>query len=343
MLPRSLPASRIPPSDQAPPLRWGILGSGWIAERFVAALHAHTTQIPYAVGSRSQPSADAFARANNLTHAYGSYDQLLADPNVDVVYVATPHNFHRDHALQTIAAGKHVVVEKPMGVDAAEAEEIAAAARTAGVYCVEALWSLFLPKFDVIRQLLADGAIGEPWTVLADMGEWFDREHRIRRPELAGGPMLDLGTYPVMFATWVLGEASDVVALGTAAPTGVDAQFGAVLRTGGGGIASVFSSIDVLTPTAATLGGTEGELVLDGPFYQPGGFTLRDHDGDTRRWEEPAVAHQALHFEAAAAARDIVDGRTESPLRPLDDTLSTLRTMDRITAALATSSTTKES
>lgn len=335
MLSNALPVSRIPSSDQAPPLRWGILGSGWIAERFVAALHAHTAQIPYAVGSRSLASAETFARANGVARAYGSYEQLVADPQVDVVYVASPHNFHREHALLAISAGKHVVIEKPMGVDADEAAEVVAAARTAGVYCVEAVWTLFLPKFDVIRQLLADGAIGEPRTVLADMGEWFDDAHRIRDPQLAGGPMLDLGTYPVMFVNWVLGEARDVVALGTVAPSGVDAQFGAVLRTEQGSFASLHSSIDTLTPTMATVGGTDGELVLDGPFYQPGNFTVRDHDGSSLRWEEPAIAHTALHFEAAAAARDITEGRIESPLRPLDDTLATLRTMDRITAALA--------
>lgn len=342
MLPTSLPVSRIPPSDQAPPLRWGILGSGWIAERFVGALHAHTTQIPYAVGSRSLTSAEAFAQAHGVGTTHGSYEQLVTDPDVDVVYVATPHNFHHDHALLAIAAGKHVVVEKPMGLSASEAEEVIAAARAAGVYCVEALWSLFLPKFDVIRQLLEDSAVGEPVSVLAELGEWFDGAHRIRDPRLAGGPMLDLGTYPVMFANWILGEADDVVALGTAAPSDVDAQFGAVLRTARGGIASLYSSIDTLTPTMATVGGTDGELVLDGPFYQPGGFTVRDHSGASLRWEEPALAHTALHFEATAAARDITDGRTESPLRPLDDTLSTLRTMDRISAALSTTAISQE-
>lgn len=333
MLPSSLPSSRIPASTDAPPLRWGVLGTGWIAQRFVAALHGYTRQVPYAVGSRALTSAQAFAVAHGVERPYGSYAALLADPAVDVVYVATPHNHHLHVALDAIAAGKHVVVEKPIGVSALEARRIADAARRAGVYCVEALWMLFLPKYDVLRQLLADEVIGRPVSVVADMAEWFPSGHRIRRADLAGGPMFDLGTYPVALAVWVLGAPSEVVALGTRAASDVEAQFGAVLRTPSGGIASLFSSIDVLTPTTATIGGTEGEILIEGPFYMPGGFTVRDGRGRELRWEEPQVAHTALHFEAAAVARDIAVGRTESPLRPLAASIATLAAMDRIAAA----------
>ncbi len=339
MLPSALPRSRVPASDAAPPLRWGVLGTGWIAERFITSLRRHTRQVRYAVGSRSLPAAEAFARAQGVQVAYGSYAELLADPAVDVVYVATPHNHHLGDALAAVVAGKHVVVEKPLGVNAGEAEQIAAAAQAAGVYCLEALWTLFLPKLDVVRQLLDGGAIGDPLTVVADLGEWFPAEHRIRRADLAGGPLLDLGTYPVMLATWALGEPADVVALATPAASGVDAQLGAVLRTAGGGLATVASSIDVLTPTAATIGGRDGEIVLDGIFYQPGRFTVRDRAGGELVWDEPAVAHDALHFEAAAAAADIVTGRLESPVRPLAASIATLRTLDRITAATAAAAT----
>lgn len=333
MLPNALPASRVPDPRTAPPLRWGILGTGWIAKRFVAAMTAHTGQIPHAVGSRSQAGADRFAAAHGIATAHGSYDALLDDPAVDVVYIATPHNHHLPAALDTIAAGKHLLVEKPLGVNADEAIQIADAARTAGVYCAEALWTLFLPKFDVLRHLLDDGAIGEPRSVIADFGEWFDADHRIRRSELAGGPMLDLGTYPVSLSTWVLGEPAQVTALSTPAPTGVEAQFGAVLGSDRGALTTIFSSIDALTPTAATIAGSDGEIVIGGPFYQPGPFTVRDHEGAALCWQEPLIAHAGLHFEAAAVARDIAQGRTESTIRPLQDSVVTLRTMDRIAAA----------
>lgn len=332
MLPNTLPASRIKPSSEAPPLRWGVLGTGWIAGRFIAALRGHTRQVVQAVGSRSQPGAERFAAEHGVARAHGSYAALLADPTVDVVYVATPHNHHLDVALAAIAAGKHVVVEKPLGVDAAEAARIATAARAAGVYCVEALWTLFLPKFDVLRQLLADGVVGRPLSVVADTAEWFPAEHRIRRADLAGGPMLDLGTYPTMLATWVLGEPADVAALGAPSDSGVQAQFGAVLRGADGGIASLYSSIDVLTPTGASIGGSLGDIVIEGPFYMPGPFTVRDRSGGQLVWDEPAIAHEGLHFEAAAVAWDIAQGRLESAIRPLEASIATLRTMDRITA-----------
>ena len=332
MLGSSLPSSRVSPSIDAPPLRWGVMGTGWIAERFVTALRQHTRQVSHAVGSRSAASAATFAADHGLPVAHGSYDDLVGDPSVDVVYVATPHNHHLDAALAAIAAGKHVVVEKPLGVNADEAERIASAARRRGVYCVEAMWTLFLPKFDVLRQLVDDGAVGQPLSVVADLGEWFDDSHRIRRADLAGGAMLDLGTYPVSLATWVLGEPADVVALATRAGD-VTAQFGTVLRSPTGAIATLYSSIDSATPTTATIAGTEGEIVLDGPFYMPGRFTVRDRRGTQLVWDEPAVGHEGLHFEAAAFAWDIAHGREESPIRPLQASIETLRTMDRITAA----------
>ena len=149
--------------------------------------------------------------------AHGSYEALVADPGVDVVYVATPHNFHVVHALLAIEAGKHVLVEKPVGLDADEARAIGDAAVRAGVFCMEAMWTLFLPKFDVVRQVLEEGALGRVVAAHADMGERFDEPHRIMRPELAGGPLLDLGTYAVTFATWTLGAPDTVTAVATPA------------------------------------------------------------------------------------------------------------------------------
>lgn len=333
MLPRQLPVSRVPDSRDAPPLRWGILGIGWIAERFVASLHRHTRQVVYAVGSRSLGTAQAFARDHRVLTAHASYADLVGDPGVDVVYVATPHTFHLPQALLAISAGKHVVVEKPLGLDAAQAEQVRDAAAAAGVFCMEAMWSLFLPKFDVLRRLLDDGAIGEPRTVVADLGEWFEAGHRILRPDLAGGPMLDLGTYPVTLATWVLGAPDDVVALGTDAPSGVSAQVGAVLRSRPGALAVLHTTLQAETPTAATIAGTDGEIVLDGPFYHPGRFVVRDRAGRELVHDETPVGHDALHFEAAEAARCITGGLLESPRRTLAATVTTLRAMDAIRAA----------
>ena len=213
--PTALPVSRVPGSLDAPALRWGIIGPGWIAERFTASLQRHTRQQVVAVGSRNAERSAEFAARHGIERAHGSYEELVADPGVDVVYVATPHNGHHPCARLALGAGKHTLVEKPIGLNAAQAAEIAALATSQGVFCMVALWTFFLPKFDVIGQLLADGALGEVRTVSADHGEYFTADHRIMRPDLAGGPLLDLGTCPVSLADWVLGPPAGVLPPGS--------------------------------------------------------------------------------------------------------------------------------
>ena len=326
----------------APPLRWGVLGTGWIAERFTAALHDHTTQRVQGVGSRSAETAHAFAARVGAPAAYGSYEELVADPDVDVVYVATPHHLHHAHARLAMEAGKPTVVEKPMALDAAQCQDLAELATARGVFLMEAMWTLFLPKYDVIRQLLDHDALGTLHSVVADLGEHFGREHRIMRADLAGGPLNDLGTYPVTLATWVLGLPDSVAAVGTVAPaelspSGVDGQAAIVMRTPAGAVAALHTTLLGATPTEATLVGSAATLVIDGPFYQPGRFTFAPHDGPTLRYDEPAVGHAGLHWEAAEAARRITRGDLESPIRPLADTVATMGVMDQVRRALATS------
>jgi predicted dehydrogenase len=333
MTTESLPTPRTPDSAQAPALRWGVLGTGWIADTFVRSLHAHTRQVVQAVGSRTLESAERAARAWEAPVAHGSYEALVADPDVDVVYVATPHNYHLPHALLAIEAGKHVLVEKPVGLDAAEARAIGDAAERAGVFCMEAMWTLFLPKFDVVRQLLTDGVLGRIVIAQADMGERFDPPHRVTQVDLAGGPLLDLGTYAATFATWVLGEPDEVTAVATPGPGGVNGQLAVALRTASGAIGSLHTSILADSATTANVIGTEGRIDLGTRYYLPGPMTLHQRSGPTLSWSEPMVEHAALHFEAAEVARRIVGGATGSPLRPWADTVATLELMDRVRAA----------
>lgn len=333
-MPRTtLSTPRVPDSGDAPPLRWGVLGTGWIADRFVGSLRRHTRQVVGAVGSRSQASADRAAAAFGADRAHGSYEALVADPGVDVVYVATPHNLHLPHALLAIAAGKHVLVEKPVGLDAAEARAIGEAAAAAGVFCMEAMWTLFLPKFDVIRQVVEGGWIGAPTAVVCDMGEWFDTDHRIMRADLAGGPLLDLGTYPVTLATWALGTPDAVTAVATPAPNGVNGQLSIALGTPAGGTAALQCTILADTTEAACLAGPDGRVDIGRFFYRPGPFTVHLRSGEQLAWDEPAVGHDALHFEAAEVARRVTAGETGSPLRPWVDTVATLEVMDAVRAA----------
>ncbi|SJM59209.1 Gfo/Idh/MocA family protein [Gulosibacter sp. 10] len=326
-----LPEPRTPDPKAAPALRWGVLGTGWIAERFVAALHAGTRQRVVAVGSRSQESADRFAAEVGAERAHPSYAALVEDAEVDVVYIATPHTSHFEYARLAIEAGKHVLIEKPMTINAAQARELRELVRARGVFAMEALWSLFLPRFDIVRQVLESGALGRIRAVIADNGEWFPEDHRIMRTDLAGGPMLDLGTYPYMLVNWVLGAHEQAHAFGQRAPSGVNGQTAAITRHAGDAQAVVHTTILGASPTAATIVGEEATIELPGPFYMPGDVVLRAADGaELDRWTEPSVKHEALHFQAAEVARRIAEGSTESPYRTLDDTISTLETMDEV-------------
>jgi predicted dehydrogenase len=332
-MPSRLPSPRVPDSLDAPALRWGVLGTGWIADRFVASLGRHTRQVVTAVGSRSGDSAGRAAAAWGAERAHGSYEALVADPDVDVVYVATPHNHHLPHALLAIAAGKHVLVEKPVGLDAAEARAIGDAARDAGLFCMEAMWTLFLPKLDVVRQVLEEGWLGELRTAVADMGERFDADHRIMRADLAGGPLLDLGTYPVTLATWALGEPGAVTAVATPAPNGINGQLSIALATPAGATAALQCTVLADTPVTASIAGSDGRVDIGRFFYRPGPFSVHLRSGEVLHWDEPAVDHDALHFEAAEVARRITAGETGSPLRPWADTVAVLDVMDRVRAA----------
>jgi predicted dehydrogenase len=335
--PSALPGPRTPDPMDAPALRWGVLGTGWIAARFTAALHRDTRQRVVAVGSRSVASAKEFADGAGIGRAHGSYADLVADPGVDVVYVATPHNHHLRHALLALDAGKHVLVEKPIALNAAEAEQVAARAAEKGLFCAEALWTFFLPRFDVVRQVLADGVLGEVRTVLADNGEWFPGTHRILRHDLAGGPLLDLGTYPLALAQWALGSPEEVLAAGQDVPGGeVNGQVSAVLRHPGGALSTLHTTAMADTPCTAVFAGTAATLVLPGPFYQPGPVVVTPAGGgEPRVWDEPATGHGALHVSAAEAARCIADGAVQTPLRPLADSVATMEVVDAVRARLA--------
>ncbi|MFS0887154.1 Gfo/Idh/MocA family protein [Aeromicrobium sp. 179-A 4D2 NHS] len=334
----SLPAPRTPDPLDAPVLRWGVLGAGGIATTMTTALLEGTRQQVVAVGSRDLERARTFADRFGIARAHGSYEDLVADPEVDAVYVATPHSEHRAHALLAIAAGKHVLVEKAFTRNAAEAREVIDAAGAAGVTCVEAMWSRFLPGYDVIRRSVEEGLLGEVRLIEADHGQLLypDGPARLSRPELAGGALLDLGVYPIHLAAMLLPDIEQITAVGTLTPLGVDEHETISLRDASGAIAALSATMSASTATIGSVAGTTARIELARHFYRPSELRLVDPTGrvvDTWHADE-ADARLGLRHEAAELARLVEDGRRESPLLPWSETLRVMGLMDEVRSRL---------
>jgi predicted dehydrogenase len=315
-------------------LRWGVIGTGWIAGTFAGDLKLTDTGRIVAVGSRTQAAADRFADRFSIPNRHASYEALVADPEVDAVYVATPHPMHHANTMLALEAGKHVLVEKAFTMNAAEARDLVATARAKKLFLMEAMWTRFLPHVAEIRRLLAAGALGELVTVTADHGQWFkqDPAFRLFAPELGGSALLDLGVYPVSFSSMILGAPDTIVALVEPSFTGVDGTVSMIFGHPGGAQAYLNCTSAAKSPTTAAIVGTEARIEVAGAFYSPTRFKLIRQDGKVlQRYLKRHKGH-GLRHEAIEAARCIGEGLLESPLMPLDETVSIMETMDAVLA-----------
>ena len=334
MTPRRLPPPRIPDPMAAPALRWGILAPGWIAQQFADALRRGTRQEIVAIGSRNLDRARAFADEHGATAAYGSYEELVHDPAVDIVYIASPHSEHHRQARLALGAGKPVLVEKAFTRNAAEARDLVDVAHAKGLLLLEGMWSRFLPHYDVVQQAIRGGLIGEVTTVFADHGQHLypGGPDRLSNPDLAGGALLDLGVYPISFADFALGPFASVTATGTLTDRGVDAQEAVAVTTAAGAVGVLHASMLAASACTASICGTEGRLDIGGTFYLPSWVKLYDRDGRAVDRYDPSddVAHQGLRYEAAEAARCVAAGAIESTVHPLAATLRVMDAMDEV-------------
>ena len=317
----TLPAPHIIDPASVPGLRWGIIGPGGIAQSFADSVHKHTGQRIVAVASQTPGKAEAFAKPRQIEHALTSYQELVEHPDVDVVYVATTHEFHRTHAELAIAAGKHVLIEKPMALNAADAEAIRVAAAAAGVLAMEAMWTRYLPQSDIIRRVLADGMLGNIELVLTDFGQDLRMIPRLVSP-VSGGALLDLGIYNFAFTSLVLGDAQSVSTVGTLTDTGVDDTTTSLMSYASGAEAIANVTLSSFTPTAASIAGTAGLIRVDGPFFTPTGlqlFPAEFNSAPVATWKDTSgiAAHEGLCYQATALASFVEQGLTDSPLRPL--------------------------
>lgn len=314
-----------------PPLRWGILATGGIAHAYARDLRVAGRDLA-AVGSRSQASADRFAAEFEIARAHSSYESLATDPDVDIVYVSTPHPMHAENALLAIENGKHVLVEKPFTLNSAEAVRLRDAAAAAGVLAMEAMWTRYLPHMVRVRELIASGALGELRGLFADHTQHLptDPDHRLNSLELGGGALLDLGIYPVSFAWDVFGAPTTVQASARRRDTGADTEVATVFSYDSGALATTFSSSVAAGPNTATVLGSEARIEIDRVWYTPTSFTVRDALGDVVESYESRTEGRGMQFQALAAERLVAEGNLTGDILPIDETVAIMGTLDEI-------------
>jgi predicted dehydrogenase len=314
-------------------IRWGILGTGNIASQFARGLAVLPDAQLLAVGSRSQASADAFGDMFSVERRYTAYEALANDPDIDAVYVGTPHVFHRENTLLCLRHGKAVLCEKPFAINAHEAQEMIDFAREHKVFLMEAMWTRYMPIFVHLRDLLAQQVIGDVRMIHIDFGfrARFNPEHRLFKPELGGGALLDVGIYPVSLASMILGQPERIASMAHLGETGVDENSAMLFGYPDGALAVLSTAIRTSTPHVAILNGTEGRITIHSRWWFPSRMTVEIFGKEAREIEMPYTGN-GYNYEADEVARCLRAGLLESDVMPLDETLAIMRTMDEIRA-----------
>ena len=329
------PDMQVPALRGGPTLRWGVLAPGAIAGDFTATVLANTDQKITAVASRSPERGEQFAARHGINAVARSYEELVARSDVDIAYVAAPHSEHHPLAMLAISAGKHVLIEKPIAVSARQAEEIANAARSARVFAAEAMWTRYLPQFDVLAQILDRGDLGSVQLATADVG-WrmgVDAPPRFFDPDQGGGAALDMGVYGYWFAHFAIGRPQRIRAIVRRTSSGVDDQAAVALEGSEGRLASVTTSMAVTNSGLATILGTGGSVRFTKPFVFPASFIVEVAD-EVHEWHDTSgLTHrQGLAWQTSAIAQYINEGMTDSPVHGLADAIDVLRVIDAVRA-----------
>ena len=325
-------SSHLPPNNMT--INWGILGTGTIARLVAEDLQLLPDAALTAVGSRAQERADAFGDAFGVPHRHGSYEALVGDAEVDLVYVATPHSEHLAHATMALEAGHAVLCEKPLTLNAGQAQRLIDTARRHDQFLMEAMWTRFLPVMDDVHRLVGEERVlGDVHLLRADIGvtRSFDPDHRLFNPALGGGALLDLGVYPIAFAFDLFGPPDAVHSSAVVGETGVDEQCAAVFRYDDGTQVVWHASLRADSGRTCVLAGPEGRLHGTRSWWKGAPFELTRSDGTTRTWARPYEGN-GYQFEAAHAMHCLREGRTESPVMPLDESHALLQTMDALRA-----------
>jgi predicted dehydrogenase len=312
-------------------VRWGIFGAGKIARAFATALKDVPGAVLAGVAARSQDKADAFGHEFGALASYGSFDALLANSDIDLVYIGTPHPQHAENASMALRAGKGVLCEKPFTMNLREAEQVVTLARSKRLFLMEAMWTRYLPAYQEVKRILASGEIGTPRQVVADFGfaATFGPEHRLFDPALGGGALLDLGIYPLSIAAGLMGPVTEIRAQAEMGPTGVDVQTGFTLKHEGGGMSVCSCSLLARTPAELTVSGERGQVRMNTRFHCATSVTVTLDDGTSRTIETPYLGNGYVH-EVIEAQRCWQAGLLESPAMTQRETLALMGVMDEI-------------
>lgn len=313
--------------------RWGIISTGRIANDFAEGVSQLSDATVLAVGSRTQDAADAFGDRHGVERRHASYEALAADPDLDAIYVATPHPFHAPNCIMCLEAGKAVLCEKPFTINAAELEQVVALAREKQLFLMEGMWSRFMPATVKLRELLAGGVIGDVNIVDIDFGfrAPFNPQHRLFAPALGGGALLDIGIYSLSFASMVLGAPGRILSMAHLGESGVDENAAIILGYESGALATISTAIRTTTPHQAVINGTLGRITMHPPYWFPERVTLEVYGAESTVMDLPMNGNGFNH-EAAEVMRCIRAGQLESEIMPLDESLELMRTMDEIRA-----------
>lgn len=308
----------------------GIIGAGWIAEKMAAALAPLDDYCVYAIASRSIDKAKSFAERWGVEKAYGSYEEMVADKDVDLVYIATPHSHHFPHAMLAVNAGKPVLVEKAFTANAAQAEELIAAARAKGLFITEAIWTRYMPLSHKIREIMESEMIGKPRLLTATLSYMMEFKERILRPDLCGGALLDLGVYALNFARMYFGK--DIVKTVSnchVGPTGVDLQECISLSFADGKMANLQAGTLCLNDRQGIINGTEGYIRVDNINCPEVVEVYRNYEL-VERHVKPDGMVNGYEYQVVECRRCIEEGLVESPMMPHDETISIMKQMDQL-------------
>lgn len=314
-------------------VRWGILGTGRIAKAYAEGLKNTRNGKLVAIASRNRETAELFAQEWEIENAYCSYEELAKSPLIDAVYVATPHTEHAKNAILCMNAGKAVLCEKPIAVNAKEVAKMISAARQNNVLLMEGMWSRFPPLMDEVRRMIAEKEIGEIRTIHADFGfrpEVKEPNSRLFNPELAGGSLLDVGIYPISLSFMLNGSPSSFISDWTVGETGVDEQASVMFKYNNGSMAILHSSLESETGQEAFISGTEGSIRIHKQCWKPQIMTVTDwRSGKTKKVEFPFQGN-GFNYEAEHFSGLLLKGEKESPIMPLEESLKIITTIDEI-------------